>query len=81
MATGRKRGRMPKINKKIKEEYKDKIKIFMNEYNFTELESLCYLYFFNNAHIRLKDFKDDFGRPMFIKFARCVGELLESEEE
>ncbi len=72
---------MYKVNKEIKNEYKDKIKIFMKEYNLTELESLCYLYFFNNAHIRLNDFKNDFGRPMFVKFAKCVGEILESEEQ
>lgn len=72
---------MYKINEKIKNEYKDSIKTFMNEYNLTELESLCYLYFFNNAHIHLQDFKDNKGRPMFIKFAKCVGKILERTKQ
>lgn len=63
---------------KINKHFNDgQIQAYMREFNLTEQESILYLYFFNNAHITLYDFKKDCGRPMFIKFAKTITNFIE----
>lgn len=63
-----------KINKHFSDE---KIQAFMQELGLTKLECILYLWFYNNAHITLDDFKKDCGRQMFVKFAKTITNLME----
>lgn len=62
-----------KINKHFSDE---KIQAYMRELGLTKLESILYLWFYNNAHIKLDDFKKDNGRPMFVRFAKSITDLI-----
>lgn len=57
------------INKNFTE---GQIKAYMKEYDISYVEAVAYLYFFNYAHVRLDDFKKDFGRQMFLKHAKVL---------
>lgn len=57
------------INKNFTE---GQIKAYMKEYDISYIEAVTYLYFFNYAHVRLDDFKKDFGRQMFLKHAKVL---------
>lgn len=64
-------------DEKIAEYFNDKqIEVYMREYNFTRIESFFYLWFFNYAHVRSNDFSNDLGRPMFVKFAKSIGNAI-----
>lgn len=62
-----------KINKHFSDE---KIQAYMQELVLTKLESILYLWFYNNAHVVLDDFKKDNGRQMFVKFAKSITDLI-----
>ena len=62
-----------KINKHFSDE---KIQAFMQELELTKLECILYLWFYNNAHVKLDDFKKDCGRQMFVKFAKSITDLI-----
>lgn len=65
----------------IEKEYSSgQIESFMKEYNFTYLEAVAYLYFFNNAHVVLQDFKKDCGKEMFKKHAKVLSMFLKDIE-
>ena len=53
------------------------IKAFMREYNFNYIQSVLYLWFYNNVSISPKDLKTDTGRPMYREFAESVKDLFE----
>lgn len=64
------------------------IKHYMKQNNLTRLESLFYLWAFNNFSVHSPDDLKDYGRPMYIKLARrlrilfeqCSTEIKGSEE-
>lgn len=56
------------------------IKAYMREYNFTYIQAVLYLWFYNNVSISPKDLKTDCGRPMYKQFAESVRELLVVEQ-
>lgn len=62
-----------KINKHFSDE---KIQAYMRELGLTKLECILYLWFYNNAHVTLYDFKKDNGRPMFVRFAKSITDLI-----
>lgn len=53
------------------------IKHYMKENNFSRLESLLYLWGFNNFSVHSPDDLKDYGRPMYIKLARRLSKLFE----
>ena len=57
------------------------IKAFMKEYDFNYIQSVLYLWFFNNVSISPKDLKTESGRPMYRAFAESVADLFEVENE
>lgn len=57
------------------------IKSFMVEYQISYMEAVAYLYFYNYAHVRLSDFKKDFGRQMFVKHAKCLPKIFKEIKE
>lgn len=63
-----------KINKYFSDE---KIIAYMKEHNLSVTESILYLWFYNNAHVTLDDFKKDNGRQMFVKFAKTMTDFIE----
>ena len=66
------------INKDFTE---GQIKTYMKEYDIGYLEAVAYLYFYNYAHVRLDDFKKDFGRQMFVKHAKVLPRILKEVKD
>lgn len=57
------------------------VKHYMKENNFTELESLLYLWSFNNFSTNVNEVTTDLGRPMYRKLAKKLAKLLENSNE
>lgn len=57
------------------------VKHYMKENNFTELESILYLWGFNNFSVHYPDDLKDLGRPMYRKLARKLSKLLEQSND
>lgn len=57
------------------------VKHYMKENNFTELESLLYLWSFNNFSTNTDEVTTDLGRPMYRKLAKKLAKLLENSNE
>ena len=66
------------INKNFTE---GQIKAYIKEYGISYIEAVAYLYFYNYAHVRLDDFKKNFGRQMFVKHAKVLPQFLKKCEE
>lgn len=67
---------------KVKLDFSEgQIKRYMKEYGISYLEAVAYLYFYNYAHVRLDDFKKDFGRQMFVKHAKVLPRILKEVED
>ena len=63
--------------KEIQEHFaKGQIERFMKDLNLTYLEAVLYLWFYNHVGISSKDRSVDCGRPMYIKFAKCVSDIV-----
>lgn len=54
----------------------EQIEHYMKEHNFTRLESLLYLWAFNNFSTNSKEVTTDLGRPMYRKLARKLANLF-----
>lgn len=59
----------------------EQVKHYMKENNFTELESLLYLWGFNNFSTNTDEVTTDLGRPMYRKLAKKLAKLLENNNE
>ena len=57
------------------------IDYYMEENNFTRLESLLYLWAFNNFSVHYPDDLKDCGRPMYRKLAKKLTKILIAEED
>lgn len=57
------------------------IKHYAKENNFTRLESILYLWAFNNFSVHYPDDLKDSGRPMYRKLARKLSDLLRNSYE
>lgn len=69
-------------DEKISEYFNDgQIQAYMKEHNLTRIDSFFYLWFFNYAHVRMNDFSKDCGRPMFVKFAKAIGNAINSTQK
>lgn len=53
------------------------VKHYMKENKFTELETILYLWSFNNFSVHYPDDLKDLGRPMYRKLAKKLAKLLE----
>ena len=49
---------------------------FMRELNLTYFETVLYLWFYNHVSISTKERDTDNGRPMYIKFAKSAGKVI-----
>ena len=58
----------------------EQIKGFMKELDMTRLETILYLWAYNNIGVCRLDLKDN-GRPMYRKFAKGFGKLLQEHKE
>lgn len=56
----------------------ERIQDFMQELNLSRLEAIIYLWSFNNISISKDDLKD-LGRPMYIKFATSISDLIKEQ--
>lgn len=59
----------------------EQVKHYMKENKLTELETLLYLWAFNNFSVHYPDDLEDLGRPMYIKLAKKLAKLLEQSNE
>lgn len=55
---------------------KEKIEEIAAEKEMSQLEAIVYLWFYNYVSISEVDRSKDSGRRMYIKFAKCFGELI-----
>lgn len=69
-------------DKKIADSFTNgQIKYYMKENNATRLESLLYLWAFNNFSVHYPDDLKDCGRPMYRKLAKKLTEILTAEKD
>lgn len=57
------------------------IEHYKKENNLTELETLLYLWAFNNFSVHYPDDLEDLGRPMYRKLAKKLAKLLEQSND
>lgn len=57
------------------------IEHYSKENNFTRLQSILYLWAFNNFSVHSPDDLKDLGRPMYRKLAKKLSNLLENSYE
>lgn len=53
------------------------IKYYAKENSFTRLQSILYLWAFNNFSVHYPDDLENFGRPMYRKLAKNLSDLFE----
>ena len=60
---------------------KERIQGYAKEFNFSFLEALLYLWFFNNVSVSTDDQRKDLGREMYRKFAKGTARILNFKEQ
>lgn len=63
---------------KIKKDFsEEKIKVYAEEKELSEIGSLAYLYFYNNVSVTTDMQRKDCGRAMYVAFAKGLEEMIQ----